>query len=101
MIVSNKNVKFFKNSNGAMGKLVSNGKWDPMFSAFYWKDKDRFVSGSDSGAVYLWNGNSGTPHKNHAGRVECFAIDKNNNLYSGDSKGAILSWKLNSGKLTL
>jgi hypothetical protein len=45
MVVSNKNVKFFKGSNGSMGKLSGNGKWDPMVSAFYWKDKDRFISG--------------------------------------------------------
>lgn len=101
MVVSNKNVKFFKNANGTMGKLAGNGKWDPMVSAFYWKDKDRFVSGGSEGAIYLWNGNSGTPFKNHTARVDCFAIDKNQNLYSGDAKGVILTWKLNGGKLTL
>ena len=26
MVVSNKNVKFFKNANGTMGKLAGNGK---------------------------------------------------------------------------
>lgn len=69
MVVSHKNVKFFKGANGSMGKLNGNGKWDPMSSAIYWKDKDKFVSGGSGGAVYLWSGNVGTPFKNHTGRV--------------------------------
>lgn len=83
-------------AKGTTGKTNAT-KWDPMLSAVYWKDK--FVTGGTSGAVYLWNGNVAATSKGHNGRVDCFSIDSNGNLYSGDSKGIILSWKITGGKL--
>jgi len=81
-----------------MGKITGNGgKWDPMLSAICWDGK--YVTGGTSGAVYLWNGGSGIPTISHKGKVDCFAIDLSGILYSGDSKGKILSWKLSGGKL--
>ena len=80
-----------------MGKLAGSNKWDPMLTAVCWNDK--FVTGGMSGAVYLWNGTSGTATKQHEGKLDCLAVDQNGVLYSGDSKGRIVSWKLSGGKL--
>jgi hypothetical protein len=83
-----------------MGKISGNGgKWDPMLSAIYWNNK--FITGGTSGTVYLWNGANGTPCVGHKSRVDCFGIDHSGNLYSGDSQGKILSWKLSGGKLVM
>jgi len=83
-----------------MGKISGNGKsWDPMLSAVCWNKK--YVTGGFSGTVYLWNGNSGIPCVGHKSRVDCFGIDTSDNLYSGDSQGRILSWKLSNGKLVV
>ena len=83
-----------------MGKISGSSKWDPMLSAVYWKDKDKFVTGGTSGTVYLWSGNTGMPTKEHTHRVDCFSIDSSGSLYSGDASGRIISWKISGGKLT-
>lgn len=80
-----------------MGKISGSNKWDPMLSAVCWNEK--FVTGGVSGAIYLWNGTSGIASKQHKGRVDCLAVDQNGILYSGDSNGRLLSWKLSGGKL--
>jgi hypothetical protein len=76
-----KHIKFW--GKGTMGKIAGNGKWDPMLSAVCWDG--RFVTGGVSGNIYLWNGTTGTPSKVHNKRIDCLAVDKNNNLYSGDA----------------
>ncbi len=81
-----------------MGKISGNGgKWDPMLSAVCWDNK--YVTGGTSGAIYLWNGGNGIPSAGHKSRVDCFGVDHSGNLYSGDSQGRVLSWKLSGGKL--
>jgi hypothetical protein len=88
---------FWSKSIGKTGKISGSSKWDPMLSVVCWNDK--FVSGGQSGSVYLWSGNSGTASKGHKGRVDCLAVDLKNNLYSGCSKGIIITWSLSGGKL--
>ena len=81
-----------------MGKVVGSGnKLDPMLSAVCWDGK--YVTGGTSGAIYLWNGGNGVPSAGHKSKVDCFGVDYSGNLYSGDSQGRILSWKLSGGKL--
>jgi WD40 repeat protein len=88
---------FWNKSVGKMGKISGSSKWDPMLSIVCWNDK--FVSGGQSGSIYLWSGGSGTPTKGHEGRVDCLSVDSKNNLYSGCSKGMIIAWKVSGGKL--
>jgi hypothetical protein len=54
---------FWNKSVGKMGKISGSNKWDPMLSIVCWNDK--FVSGGQSGSVYLWSGGNGTASKGH------------------------------------
>lgn len=57
------------------------------------------MTGGCSGNVYTWAGNTGNPTKGHEGPVDCLAIDGKGILYSGCSKGIIMTWKFTGGKL--
>ena len=78
-----------------MGKLSC--KWDPQVSVIYWNDK--YVSGGKSGSIFVWSGNVGNSNKCHEGAVDCLAVDSKGILYSGCSKGRIMTWKLSGTKL--
>lgn len=97
MTVGLKHAKLWNQGKGQMGKL--SGKWDPMVSCIYWNGK--YVTGGSSGSLYAWGGNIGNPTKGHQGPVDCLAIDEKGNLYSGCSKGTIVTWKFSGGKLVM
>ena len=68
-----------------------------MASAIYWNDI--FVTGGSSGKIYSWVGVTGCPTQAHFGSVDCLSIDLKGVLYSGCSKGLIVSWKLRGGTI--
>lgn len=72
-------VKFWSAGKGVMGKLA---KWDPMFSIASVDNK--YVSGSGSGALYVWSGGMGSRVEAHKkGKVHCLLVDNSKNVYSG------------------
>jgi len=97
MTVGLKHAKLWTEGKGAMGKIP--GKWDPMLSVVYWNDK--FVTGGSSGNLYVWSGSTGNPTKAHEGTVDALGIDNKGVLYSGCSRGMIITWKLSGGKLVV
>jgi microtubule-associated protein-like 6 len=97
MTVGLKHVKLWTEGKGAMGKIP--GKWDPMLSVVCWNDK--FVTGGSSGNLYFWSGSTGNPTKAHEGTVDALGVDNRGVLYSGCSKGMIMTWKLSGGKLVV
>lgn len=91
-------IKFWNKSKAVMGKVP--GKWDPMLSVAVCDKK--YISGSASGALYVWTGGAGTrveAHKKNS-KVHTIFVDSKKNVYSGADDGIVMCWKMQGGQLS-
>lgn len=97
-----KHIKFWslsgRNLNSKRGVFGQQSKQEPLVSVTYAYSNNQYcVTGSKSGNIYLWNGESANkPLKAHNGEVGVLLASKTS-LYSGGDDGIVILWSFGGG----